>query len=150
MTPMRLFSLPSWAALALAACAMPCHALYKVVAPDGSVTYTDRPPAAAVGRPVPMGNKDSAANDASNALANLPTELRQVTTRYPVTLYSSNDCAPCESARRLLQGRGVPFVERQVLNNDDADALDRLTGGRSVPTLTIGTQALRGFGESDW
>jgi glutaredoxin len=136
-------------AVALACFALPGHALYKVVGPDGSVTYTDRPPAASVGRPVPLG-KDSPATEATNALANLPLELRQVTARYPVTLYSSTDCSPCESGRRLLRERGVPYVERRVLNDDDAEALNRLTGGRSVPTLTIGTQALRGFADGDW
>jgi glutaredoxin len=135
--------------LALACLASPVHALYKVVAPDGTVTYTDRPPPAAAGRPVPRSGRD-AANDAAAALANLPLELRQVTTRYPVTLYSSTDCAPCDNARRLLAARGIPHVERRVVNEDDAEALNRLTGGRSVPTLMIGTQALRGFAEADW
>jgi glutaredoxin len=138
-------------AVALACFALPGHALYKVVAPDGSVTYTDRPPPASVGRPVPLGGgKDANASEAPAALANLPLELRQVTARYPVTLYSSNDCAPCESARRLLVSRGIPYVERRVTSDDDAEALNRLTGGRSVPTLTIGTQALRGFADGDW
>lgn len=146
---MRLAPLSSCAALALAMFALPSHALFKVVAPDGTVTYTDRPPAAAVGRPAPLG-KEAAATDASAAFATLPLELRQTTSRFPVTLYTSTDCAPCESGRRMLQGRGVPFSERRVLNNDDAEALDRLTGGRSVPTLTIGSQALRGYSESDW
>jgi len=149
MTPLHLFSRPAWAALVLAAWALPSHALFKVVAPDGSVTYTDRLPPAAAGRPVQMGRDDAPA-DATVALASLPTELRQVVARFPVTLYTSADCAPCESGRHLLQGRGVPFAERQVLSNDDADALDRLTGGRSLPTLTIGSQALRGFSEGDW
>jgi glutaredoxin len=146
---MRRFSRLPWAALALAALALPSHALFKVVAPDGTVTYTDRPPPAAVGRPVPLG-KDTPAADAAAALANLPLELRQTMARFPVTLYTSTDCAPCESGRRLLQGRGVPFTERRVLNEDDAEALNRLTGGRSVPTLTIGGQALRGYADSDW
>lgn len=143
----RLFPLSPWAALALAVLAFPSHALYKVVAPDGSVTYTDRPPAA--GRPAQV-NAREATNDAAAALGSLPLELRQTATRFPVTLYSSTDCAPCESGRRLLQGRGVPFTERQVLNEDDAEALNRLTGGRSVPTLTIGGQALRGYADADW
>lgn len=138
------------AACALALLALPAHALFKVVGPDGSVTYTDRPPPAALGRQVPLGGKDTGATDASAALASLPLELRQVTTRYPVTLYSSSDCSPCENARQLLAGRGIPFVERRVINEDDAEALNRLTGGRSVPTLTIGTQALRGYSDSDW
>lgn len=149
MTLLQLFSRPAWAALALAAWALPSHALFKVVSPDGGVTYTDRVPTASAGRQVQMG-RDSATADASDALASLPLELRQTIARFPVALYTSADCAPCESGRRLLQSRGVPFTERQVLNNDDADALDRLTGGRSVPTLTIGSQALRGFNEGDW
>ena len=83
-------------------------------------------------------------------MASLPLELRQTVARFPVTLYTSTDCSPCESGRRLLQSRGVPFVERRVLTGDDAEALDRLTGGRSVPTLTIGSQALRGYADNDW
>ena len=148
MSLKRLF-VPSCAALALAAIALPSHALFKVIAPDGSVTYTDRPPAASAGRPVPMGGRE-APSDAQAALASLPLELRQTIARFPVTLYTSTDCAPCESGRRLLQARGVPFAERQVLNDDDAEALNRLTGGRSVPTLTIGGQALRGYADTDW
>jgi glutaredoxin len=148
MTPMpRPFLLA--AAVTLAAAALPCHALFKVVAPDGTVTYTDRPPPAAIGRPAPP-TKSTPAADAAAVAANLPLELRQVVTRFPVVFYSSSDCAPCESARRLLQGRGIPFTERRVTNEEDAEALNRLTGGRSVPTLTIGGQALRGFSDSDW
>jgi len=136
-------------ALVLACFALPGHALYKVVGPDGTVTYTDRPPPAATGRPAPVGARTEApAGDAP--LATLPLELRQVSTRYPVTLYTGADCAPCETGRRLLAARGVPFAERRVSSEEDAEALNRLTGGRSIPTLMIGTQALRGFADSDW
>ena len=147
---MRLFPLSSCAALALAMIALPSHALFKVVAPDGTVTYTDRPPPASVGRAAPQGKDAPAAETAAAALASLPLELRQTATRFPVTLYSSTDCSPCDNGRRLLQTRGVPFVERRVLTGEDAEALDRLTGGRSVPTLTIGGQPLRGYSDSDW
>jgi glutaredoxin len=136
-------------AIVLACFALPGHALYKVVAPDGTVTYTDRPPPAATGRPVPIGSRPDAGS-ADSPLANLPLELRQVTARYPVTLYTGTDCAPCDTGRRLLTSRGIPFTERRVSSGDDSDALDRLTGGRSVPTLMIGTQALRGFADTDW
>jgi glutaredoxin len=136
-------------ALALACFALPGHALYKVVGPDGTVTYTDRPPPAASGRPAPVGARTEApAPDAPPA--NLPIDLRQVTSRYPVTLYTGADCVPCESGRRLLAARGIPFAERRVSSEEDAEALNRLTGGRSIPTLMIGTQALRGFGDGDW
>jgi glutaredoxin len=149
MTVLARFAHCPLTALVLACVALPSHALFKVVAPDGSITYTDRPPPAAIGRPVPLGSRPTAVDPAA-ALASLPLELRQLAQRFPVTLYTSNDCAPCESARRLLQGRGVPYSERSVGNEDDAEALNRLTGGRSVPTVMIGTQALRGYADGDW
>lgn len=134
--------------MALLLLGIPGYAQIKVIAPDGRVTYTDRPPSAEMGRTVPMG-RDAVSVEAT-AAGTLPLELRQVTTRFPVTLYASPDCAPCETGRRLLQARGIPFAERGIVNEDDAEAMNRITGGRSVPALTIGTQALRGFSDTDW
>lgn len=131
--------------------ALPSHALYKVVGPDGKVTYTDRAPPVELGKIQPIGRDGSAVAAAEPSSTNaLPLELRQVVARFPVTLYTSTDCAPCETGRRLLQVRGIPYAEKRVLNEDDAEAMNRLTGGRSVPTLTIGTQALRGLSDTDW
>lgn len=129
--------------------ALPSHALYKVVGPDGRVTYTDRAPPLELGKIQPLGRDGTPAAEASAASA-LPIELRQVVSRFPVTLYTSSDCAPCDTGRRLLQARGIPYAEKRVTNEDDAEAMNRLTGGRSVPTLTIGSQALRGLSDSDW
>jgi glutaredoxin len=70
--------------------------------------------------------------------------------RYPVTLYTSNNCLPCDNGRQLLQQRGVPYAERRVTTEDDAMALERAVGGRTVPALTIGAQPLRGLSETDW
>lgn len=134
------------AATVLTAAALPALALYKVVQPDGSVTYTDRPPTTGNGRVITL-NRD-AAPVASEVV--LPLDLRQAAQRYPVTLYTSTDCAPCDSARRLLQQRGVPYSERLISSEEDAAALERAVGGRTVPALTIGAQPLRGLSESDW
>jgi glutaredoxin len=67
-----------------------------------------------------------------------------------VTLYTGNNCLPCDNGRQWLQQRGIPSVERRITTEDDAVALERAVGGRTVPALTIGTQPLRGFSESDW
>ena len=130
-------------ALVAAALSLPAGAQYKVVGADGSITYTDRPappPGSQVqtlraGTPVPGGNR-----------APLPAELRTPAGRFPVTLYTSADCAPCDAARQLLQQRGIPYAERTVGNEDDVAALQRLTGGRTVPALMVGGQALRKAG----
>lgn len=134
-------------AVALGMLALPAQALFKVVGPDGSITYTDREPAASAGRVTPVGRDQRAGEGPASPL---PLELRQVVARFPVTFYTSGDCQPCESGRRLLAQRGVPLTERLITNDDDAEALQRLTGGRTVPALIIGSQALRGYSETDW
>ena len=135
-------------AAVLAALCGAAAAQYKVVGPDGKVTYTDRAPAVPEGRVIPLGAR---ATTAPSAQADLPFDLRQIAARYPVTLYASaNACEPCESARALLRQRGIPYAERQVVTTEDSDALERLSGGRDVPTLTIGSQTLRGLASDAW
>jgi glutaredoxin len=133
------------AALMLAAGAS--QAQYKVIGPDGKVTYTDRAPPATEGKVSALG----ARGPAQAAEPDLPFDLRQVATKYPVTLYTvSGACEPCASARQLLKQRGIPFAERQVVTDEDGDALEKLSGGRDAPTLTIGSQTLRGLAAEVW
>ncbi len=144
-TPRMLTAAAALALLAQAA--MPAWAQYKVVAPDGSVTYTDRPPFESHLRITPIGRNAPAA---AVAEVGLPIDLRQATARYPVTLYTTADCLPCDNGRKLLQQRGVPYAERTIGSEDDLQALERLVGARTVPALTVGAQPLRGFSETDW
>ncbi len=141
---------PQTARLAVAAVvAIVCSsalAQFKVVQADGSVTYTDRPPSTGNARVTPLGRLGSAATPDTS----LPAELRQAMQRYPVVLYTTQDCAPCDSGRKLLQLRGVPYGERRVVSEEDAVALERVAGGRTVPALTIGAQPVRGFSETEW
>jgi len=126
--------------------ALPAHALYKVVGPDGKVTYTDRLTGPASGKVTPLSATGSAATESTA----LPPELQKAVERYPVTLFITVDCAPCDNARAMLRQRGVPHNEKIVQSGDDADALQRLTGTRDVPTLLIGVQAVPGFAPESW
>jgi len=145
--PIRL---PLLRAAVFAACcvaAAPGFALYKVVGPDGKVTYTDRPPAPSEGRISPINARTGAAEPADA----LPADLRQAASRYPVTLYTiANGCEPCTAARDLLRRRGIPFNERQVVSPEDGDAFQKLTGGRDAPVLAIGSQQLKGLAPDTW
>jgi glutaredoxin len=123
------------------------QAQYKVVGPDGSVTYTDRPPIASNVKVTPIGR---AAPRGGSPDIGLPPELRTAVQRHPVTLYASPNCVPCDNGRKLLQQRGVPYAEKRVGTDEDAQALERIVGGLTVPALTIGAQPLRGFSEQDW
>lgn len=133
-------------AFALALASAPAAAVYKVVQPDGSVVYTDRPPVGGSGRIFDLGRP--AAPEGAEPV--LPPELRAAAQRYPVTLYTSPDCVPCDSGRALLQQRGVPYRERLVTTGDDTAVLERTVGGRTVPSLTVGAQPLRGYAEPEW
>jgi glutaredoxin len=138
---------PSLLLAVLALAALPAAAQYKVVRPDGSVTYTDRPPTDGNVRVTALGRNAPASASTDNSL---PPELRQPVARYPVTLYTTNDCVPCDNGRKLLQQRGIPYTERRVSSEDDAAALERAVGGRTVPALNVGAQPLRGFSDGDW
>ncbi len=121
--------------------------VYRIVGPDGRVTFSDQPPPASAAAPAARPGATSAAAGGGAAL---PFELRQVASRYPVVLYTGNDCAPCNSGRNLLNARGIPYTEKTVTTADDAEALKRLAGEASLPFLTIGGQRLRGFSDAEW
>jgi len=146
MTHSLMFT--SLATLALLS-ALPAQAQYKVVGPDGKVTYTDRPPTEQASKVSPLRGPGGAAAPVANSTP-LPAELRAVVQRFPVVFYTTASCVPCDSARTLLRQRGIPLTERQILSNDDMPALERLTGSRALPALTVGGQAATGYSESQW
>lgn len=128
----------------------PAWAQYKVVGPDGRVTYTDRPPNAEAGAKVSAMRNAGTAAAGGDAAPALPAALQPVVARFPVTLYTSSDCEPCNRGRLLLRQRGIPHTERTVASDADALALQRLTGARTVPALAVGQQVLRGLLDVDW
>jgi glutaredoxin len=121
--------------------------VYRIVGPDGKVTFSDQPPPAASTAKVSAANGKPAAGVVT---ANLPFELKQVASKYPVTLYSGDNCVPCGAGRSLLTSRGIPFTERTVTTAEDAQALQRLSGDSSLPFMTIGSQQLKGFSDAEW
>lgn len=124
--------------------------VYRIVGPDGQVTFSDMRGGASASKVSPVDNTTAAAPAAAPSGAALPFELRQVVGKYPVTLYTSSNCAPCDSGRRLLLGRGVPFSEKSISSAQDAEAFQKLTGNNSLPFLTIGAQQVAGFSAPEW
>lgn len=123
----------------------PAWALYKVVGPDGKVTYTDRPPTDAQTRTEPVSSSGSVVGGTV-----LPFAIRQVVQRFPVTLYTGNNCQPCDAGRALLMTRGVPFIERTVNTPEDVQALRRIEQTDGLPLLRVGGQQIPGFAASEW
>ena len=122
------------------------HALFKIVGPDGRVTYTDRVPSASEGRVMPVDGMTGRASDPA-----LPFALRQVATRFPVTLYTASNCGEaCALGRSLLAKRGVPYTERTAETDEEREAWVRLVGGLEAPVLKVGEQMLRGYAPVAW
>lgn len=120
--------------------------LFKVIGPDGRVTYSDRPPSPSEGRAQNVNRVTGAASDPQ-----LPFALREVAARFPVTLYTSGDCGEaCSLARAFLIQRGVPFQERIANTAEERDGWVRIVGGTEVPTLQVGQQWLRAYAPSAW
>jgi len=134
------------ALLALAGLTAQAQAVYRIVGPDGKVTFSDKPPATAA----KVTGLDTAASPASASNPALPYDLRQVVAKYPVTLYTSKECAPCDSGRNLLRTRGVPFSEKTITTADDSEALQRISGSTSLPFLTLGGQHIKGYSDAEW
>jgi glutaredoxin len=132
-------------ALLLVAAGAMAQPIYRNVDKNGKVTFSDRAPTAST---EPAAGPQAGIVPPANA--GLPYELRQVVQRYPVTLYSSEECGPCGAARSMLTTRGIPFEERTVKSNEDIEALQKLSGQNTLPLLTIGSQQLKGYSDTEW
>jgi glutaredoxin len=141
----RLAALP----LLLVAASAMAQPLYRSIDSNGKVSYSDQPPATSA---APVTSREGApvANAGESTGAGLPYELRQVVQRYPVTIYTSEECGPCGAGRSLLITRGVPFDERTIKTDADTTALQRISGQTSLPVLSIGSQQLKGFSDAEW
>lgn len=120
--------------------------MYKWVAPNGTVNYSDTPPP-------PDARKSERKNVTANGAgseANLPYELAQLVKTQPVTLYTMPNCAPCDEGRALLQARGIPFAEKTVNSADDIAQLQKAGGSSALPFLQIGRVKQQGIDAGTW
>ncbi len=121
--------------------------VFKVVDRFGRITFTDKVPnendlrvtAGSKGSGVPVGGEFGA----------LPDALQSIVTKFPVTVYSGDTCAPCNQLKAMLAARGVPFLERSVRTPQDVEALQRIAGEATLPFATVGGQYLRGFSDQE-
>jgi glutaredoxin len=129
------------------------QAVYRIVGPDGKVTYSDRPPqdAKSTATPAKQGKAgDSSNSNNANGGGTLPFALQQVVNKYPATLYTTKECDPCGLGRVLLTQRGIPFTEKTVNTREDQAAFKRISTDQSLPLLVLGGQQIKGYSEADW
>jgi glutaredoxin len=142
-------SLPLRAALGLAAflfAAAAAGQLYRWVDKDGKVHYTDTPPPLSAGKSAQLRRGGNVTETSM-----LPYATQQATKNAPVTLYTADNCKePCAGGRKLLQGRGIPFREIAIVDEQTREDLKRVSGSEEVPVLTVGKSVTKGFGADTW
>lgn len=116
--------------------------LYKWTGKDGKVSYQDKPPPEDEGV-VQEKNLSGNARGTSDAGA---SEAAQ---KFPVILYSTTKCSPCDQARAYLKKRKVAFAEKNVSNNPllQKEMIEKI-GELSVPTIMVGSKVMKGYIES--
>jgi glutaredoxin len=144
-TFMRGFSLiVSLAALAVTT--LHAQQMYRWVDKDGKVTYSDTPP--------PKDAKEvqqKKLGDGGGSDDDTPFSVKTAVARNPVTLFANFCGETCDSARSLLNTRGVPFTDRNPERDPKAlDALKAATGGQDVPVLLVGATVIKGFAADQW
>jgi glutaredoxin len=132
--------------IGLAAFGLPAAAQFKWTGPDGKVIYSDSPPPPGVTAST-LAGPAAAKSDGKQNLAG----LAPIAAKYPVVLYTTSDCSPCQQARSYLTARGIPFSEKTIKTPADADAF-RAAGLTELrfPTLGVGREHNTGFEQSQW
>ncbi|HMW19087.1 MAG TPA: glutaredoxin family protein [Accumulibacter sp.] len=119
---------------------------YRWIDPKtGGTVISDQPPP-------PGAQKVTKANWSSgDSEPAMPYALRQASEKFPVVLYTSPGCTVCKQARSLLNGRGVPFSEKVIKNNDELAELGKQFGSQpELPSLRVGRQNSSSFVTSAW
>ncbi len=144
MRPLRIILL---AAGLLASIPAPAQTTYRWTdKATGQTVFSDRPPPSNVAATVQEETTGHAGE------GELPFALRTAASKYPVTLYTADNCLDaCRQARELLAGRGIPFSERALKTEGDfAEARNRLGPETPVPSLSVGQQLAKGFDAPSW
>lgn len=119
--------------------------MYRWVGADGRVTYSDKPPPSSVGK---QQQKPIISGEASGDGLNYA--LSELAKNFPVALYTSSGCAPCDEGRLLLKNRGIPFSERTISSNEDIARMKQAGGDGRIPFLTVGRNPQSGFESGSW
>ena len=63
-----------------------------------------------------------------------------------IKIYSTSWCGPCKNVKRLLEERGLSYVEIDIEEIGwSRDDLYYLTGGRTLPQIVINEKPVGGY-----
>ena len=145
-------------ALAFAsASALAADTVYKVVQPDGSVVYSDRPPAA--GKSDILEFRNLPASPLPESVIRFRAEIekslkaRAAALKEPqageLRFFTAKWCPHCRRAKAYLQQRGLPFTEYDIDTPDGMAAFVQASG-RAVPLLVSSAGRVQGYSEGKY
>ena len=82
--------------------------------------------------------------------APLPYEVKRAAQSFPVTIYTTASCSPCDAGKALLTGRGVPFIEKTASTDADLNAMKARGLGDTFPALSVGSRSVKKFEAGAW
>lgn len=66
-----------------------------------------------------------------------------------VTVYASNTCPHCTTAKNYLKDKNIPFTEKNVSTDEAARNEFLAKGHRGVPVIVIDGQEIVGFNQPE-
>lgn len=135
---------PLTAVLLCAAAFAASAQMYRWTDEKGRAHFSNTPPPAGAKN---VQKKDSTGAAAESGAPALPFSVQQAQKDFPITLYTTPGCEGCDAARKLLNGRGLPFKEVSVSEDAQIEELKAAAGANSVPTMIVGRSVQKGFEE---
>lgn len=129
--------------------------LYKVVGPDGRITYTDRPPADgkstttlrivdAPSSPLPPSVLKYQA-ELQKSMQNRLAQMKKMDSSDTPVFFSASWCGYCKQAKAYLQSRGISHQEIDIDTPDGGRAFFEAGGRQGVPLIIAGGKRQQGF-----
>ena len=146
--------------LLVATTAAQAETLYKVVGPNGNITYTDRPPADGKSTTT-LQFADAPSSPLPASVLKYQAELRlsmqgrlaqakKADSIGTTTLFSATWCGYCTRAKAYLSAKGIRYQEVDIDTAEGGRAYFEAGGTRGVPLLLTDNQRVQGFSEATY
>lgn len=137
--------------LGLVHCAAQAQTIYKSTAANGTVVYSDQPPAnGKAEETIRFENLPSSPLPAA-AIEQIERAAKQAPQPAPnrqsagVTLYTTSWCGYCKRARAYLAQKGIDYQDIDIEAPSGAAAFAQAGGRGGVPLLVANGRRVRGF-----
>jgi glutaredoxin len=113
--------------------------VYKLIGPDGKVTYTDSRAGEGNGTKIETVEIDAYAGPAEvSSVGDLAASRK-------ATSFTTEWCGVCRKAKAYMASHGIAYEELDIEKSRSARTKFDQLGGRAVPVILIGKERMTGF-----